>query len=364
MKASRLVLAVAAGVAVLAICGAAYFKTHDKGPAAKPVAAPSVVSAPSVQPVQSAKAAAAVAAPLTRIHAHNLSMRKGADFRVYVLWLSGHLVPTGKDVVPSLDEPDSFVIEIQNGVIHAKMADISHYMNTDAGPAMPLQNISISGNRGRISLHGTLHKLHVPVPIELEGTVSPSPDGRIRLHIDHLAVLKLPLKGVLSGFHLTIADLMGDKSVPGIEASGDDLFLDTQVLLPAPHIRGKLTSVHVVSPDIVVVYGDNAQDDAARTEQWHNFLSLKGGTLGFGKLTMRQVDLIMIDAFKDPWFDLDLVNYQAQLVYGYTRMTPQAGLQIFMPDVGKIPQPPKTVGAEWIKNRNLPPPPVGLPASQ
>ena len=39
----------------------------------------------------------------------------------------------------------------------------------------------------------------------------------------------------------------------------------------------------------------------------------------------------MIDASKDAWFDLDLVNYQAQVVNGYTRMTPQAGLEIFMP---------------------------------
>jgi hypothetical protein len=41
--------------------------------------------------------------------------------------------------------------------------------------------------------------------------------------------------------------------------------------------------------------------------------------LDFGKLTMRHVDLTMIDASQDPWFDLDLVNYQAQLVNGYTR---------------------------------------------
>jgi hypothetical protein len=113
-----------------------------------------------------------------------------------------------------------------------------------------------------------------------------------------------------------------------------------------------------VNPDIEVMYGD-AQNDATRTEEWHNFLALKGGTLGFGKLTMHHVDLIMIDASKDAWFDLDLVNYQAQLVYGYTRMTPQAGLQIFMPDLDELPPQPanQSVSAQWLKNRNLPPPP-------
>ena len=55
-----------------------------------------------------------------------------------------------------------------------------------------------------------------------------------------------------------------------------------------------------------------------------------------------------------------LVNYQVlQLVNGYTRMTAQAGLEIFMPDLDE--QTPKKAGQsislEWLKNRNrsLPP---------
>jgi hypothetical protein len=328
-----------------------------------PVSQSYATSANTGQPTQSPRAAAVVAGPLTRIHAHNLALRKGPDFRVYIPWLSGYFVPTVKDGTPSLDDPKSFVIEIVNGIVHARMDDISHFMNTPSAPPMPLQKISLTGNRDRISLHGTLHKMLVPLPIALEGSVSASPDGRIHLHVDHLAVLKLPVKGVLAGFHLSIADLMGNKPVPGIEINNDDLYFDTQTLLPAPHIRGRVTSVHVKSPDIVVMYGDNAQDDVARTEQWHNFLSLKGGNLGFGKLTMHHVDLIMIDASKGQWFDLDLVNYQAQLVYGYTRMTPQAGVQIFMPDLAQLPrrETPRAVGAEWIKNRNLPPPATALP---
>jgi hypothetical protein len=83
-------------------------------------------------------------------------------------------------------------------------------------------------------------------------------------------------------------------------------------------------------------------------------LRLSGGTLDFGKLTMHHVDLTMIDASQDPWFDLDLVNYQAQLVNGYTRMTAQAGLEIFMPDLDE--QTPKKAGQsitlEWLKDRN------------
>jgi hypothetical protein len=72
------------------------------------------------------------------------------------------------------------------------------------------------------------------------------------------------------------------------------------------------------------------------------------------------VDLIMVDLSDDAWFALDLNHYQDQLVNGYTRMTPQAGLQIFMPDLDEMRQRSKgakDIGLEWLKNRNLPPPP-------
>ena len=74
---------------------------------------------------------------------------------------------------------------------------------------------------------------------------------------------------------------------------------------------------------------------------------------------MHNVDLTMIDASQDPWFDLDLVNYQAQLVNGYSRMTPQAGLEIFMPDVDEKASKNAShdITLEWLKNRNLALPP-------
>jgi hypothetical protein len=285
-------------------------------------------------------------------------LRKGPDFRIYVRWLNGEMRRTKGNINPSFDDPESFVLEVQRGIIHANIGDISHYLNTGAVSGSPLTNISITGNGSNISIHGTIHKLHIPLPIGLEGTISSTPDGRIQLHVDHLSVLKLPVKGLLGDFHVDIADLMGKTTVAGVEVAKNDIYFDTQKLLPAPHIHGKLTRVRVMNPDVAVMYGD-AQNDVARTEQWHNFLALKGGTLDFGKLTMHHVDLIMIDASKDAWFDLDLVNYQAQLVNGYTRMTPQAGLEIFMPDLDELPpqHPAKSISKEWLKNRNLPPPP-------
>ena len=137
--------------------------------------------------------------------------------------------------------------------------------------------------------------------------------------------------------NISVSDLFHPKGIPGVEVSGNDIFFDTLKLLPPPHIHGQLTKVRVVTPDIEEVYGD-AEEAVTRVEQWRNFLRLNDGTIDFGKLTMHHVDLTMVDLSDDAWFDLDLNNYQNQLVNGYTRMTPEAGLQIFMPDLDNLPK--------------------------
>jgi hypothetical protein len=289
----------------------------------------------------------------TVLYAHNLLLRKGPDFRVYVRWISGEMVSTRTQAHPSFDDQSSFVLDIQKGVIHVNIGDIADYLNTSLPANSPLTKIKILPSGTQLKIDGTLHKV-VPLPVELVGTLAATPQGLVQFHADKIDVLKIPMKGLLGGLHLKLADLVEDKPIPGVQIVNNSIIFDTEQLLPPPHIRGQITSITVKPPDLEVIYG-NAPNDEAKLAQWHNFLRLSGGSIDFGKLTMHNVDLTMIDASKDAWFDLDLSNYQAQLVHGYTRMTAQAGLEIFMPDVdSKVPPKlSKDVSVEWLKDRNL-----------
>jgi len=343
---SPALVATAATIAIICLC---WLFWHLRSKA--PVPAPSS-SAADLGAVNRAGTPSTDDLSPTLVYAHNLLLRKGPNFRIYIRWIRGQMVRTRRQVNPSFDDPESFVLQIQKGVIHANIGDISNYLNASSPPNAPLKNISIQPEGDQLKLHGTIHKI-VPLPIELVGTLSPTPDGRVQFHVTKLNVLKVPLKGLLGGFHVELSDLVRASNIPGVQIVDNDILFDTQKLLPPPHIHGQLTSVQVGPPDIVVIYG-NAGNDETSLARWHNFLRLSGGTLDFGKLTMHHVDLTMIDASQDPWFDLDLVNYQAQLVNGYTRMTAQAGLEIFMPDLDE--QTPKKAGQsitlEWLKDRN------------
>ena len=272
------------------------------------------------------------------------------------------MVRTRRNVNPTFDDPESFLLDVKTGVIRANIGDIGNFLNIGNVKGSPLKNINLLADGDQIKLTGTLHKL-ISIPVELLGSVAATADNRIQVHVTKLSVLKIPLRGLLGGFHVSVSDLFQPKGLAGIEVSGNDIFFDTLKLLPPPHIRGQLTKVRVVSPDIEEVYG-NAEEAVTRVEQWRNFLRLKDGTIDFGKLTMHHVDITMVDLSNDAWFDLDLNNYQDQLVNGYTRMTPEAGLQIFMPDLDTLPKDKgagQNISLEWLKHRNLPPPPDVTP---
>lgn len=293
----------------------------------------------------------------TAISAHNLMLRKGPDFRIYVRWLRGQMVRTRRNVNPTFDDPESFVLDIKSGIVRANIGDIGNFLNAGGIANSPLKNITLLADGDQVKLKGTLHKL-ISFPVEVKGTIAAAAGSRIQMHVTKINVLKIPFKGLLGGLHIEVSDLLSAGGIDGIQISGNDIYFDTLKLLPPPHIHGELTAARVVSPDIEEVFG-NAQDAATQVEQWRNFLKLSDGTIDFGKLTMRHVDLIMVDLSSAAWFDLDLNHYQDQLVNGYTRMTPQAGLQIFMPSLDELrlnSKAKQNVSMEWLKHRNLPPP--------
>jgi len=293
----------------------------------------------------------------TFVYAHNIQLRKGPDFRIYIVWIAGQMLRTKPNVNPSFDDPDSFILKIEKGVIRANIGDIGKYLNSTISNDSPLKNIDVQPAGELVKIHGTLKKV-VSLPIEILGSLAATPDGLVRLHVQHISVLKVPVKGLLGTFDVKLSDLVHATNVAGVTISGNDIVFDTEKLLPPPHIRGLLTTVRVKVPDIEVIYG-NASNDPTQLAQWHNFIRFRNGALNFGKLTMHNADLTMIDAANEPWFDLDLVNYQNQLVNGDTRMTAQAGLEIYMPSLKEQAsrRAGQRVTLEWLKNRNTSLPP-------
>lgn len=62
----------------------------------------------------------------------------------------------------------------------------------------------------------------------------------------------------------------------------------------------------------------------------------RGGTLRFGKLTMTDTDLLLVDADQTDPFDFSPERYNDQLVAGYSKNTRAHGLIVYMPDLNDL----------------------------
>lgn len=254
---------------------------------------------------------------------------------VHISRLHGRLVPKGD--FPIFDDKNSFTLEIGTAQISITPDSLANTLNAYvfAKNDAPLKGLAIRiENSSRLRIEGKLHGKG-DVPFEMAGTLKAAPEGRIRLHAEGFKALHVPVKGIMDLLGVEAADLIKTGKMPGVQVEKDDLILDASALLPPPHISGQVTDVRLENGKIVLVFGrsDGAMPMHVRPA---NYMAFRGNRLRFGKLTMRDSDMVLIDMDpKDP-FDFFFDHYQEQLVAGYTKETPSYGLRVFMRDYGKL----------------------------
>jgi hypothetical protein len=255
---------------------------------------------------------------------------------VHIRSLDGRLVPVNGDL-PVFDDKNSFEIQIASATIAITPESLANVLNSYvfARKDAPLKDISIRiDGSGHLKIKGKLHSKG-DVPFETDGGLSATADGKILLHAEKIKALHLPVKGLMDLLGIDLADLIKTGKVHGIEIQKDDLVLDPEKLLPPPHVTGKVSDVKIQAGQIVQVFG-NVQKASAWPVPAMNYMAYRKNQLRFGKLTMSDTDLVLIDMdMKDP-FDFYLDHYKEQLVAGYTKETPAFGLRVYMRDYNKL----------------------------
>jgi hypothetical protein len=249
--------------------------------------------------------------------------------------LDGAVVPTHDGSIVVFDDPKSFFIAIQSARIAIGAKALSETMNDHvfAAKDAPLKNIEVTVEGQKLKVRGNLHSKG-DVPFETESAIAATPDGKIRMHSEKVRAAHLPMKGVMDLLGLDIAKLIGGRKVRGVQTEGDDLILDPQEMLPLPRIRGKITAVEISGDQLVLVFGAGKPEVPLRAG---NYMSYRGGQLRFGKLTMDNSDMDLIDTDPRDSFDFFLDHYRQQLSAGYTKITAQFGLRVYMRDYNKLP---------------------------
>ena len=272
------------------------------------------------------------------IQMRNVNLRMQPGVTLQVRSVRGRLQPTSAQRPVTLDLRDSFYMQVDWGTMAISTESLATLLNTYvfAYEGAPLKNISVSVKGDHLIQKATLHK-GVDLPVEMEGTVSATADGNIRVHIDKVKSEHIPLKGLMHLFGEDLAKLVNLNEARGVRLEGDDILLFPDRMMPAPHMRGRITEVRVEGDDIVQVFGGGRRSRTMRLpEAAANYIYHRGGTLRFGKLTMTDADLEIVDANPKTPFDFSLAEYDRQLVAGYSKNTPAHGLIVHVPDFGEL----------------------------
>jgi hypothetical protein len=277
-----------------------------------------------------------VAQPDVQIEMMNVNVHLDPDLVLHVHHLTGKFLSTRKGQPPIFDDKSSYIVAIDSAEVGISMASMSHAMNTYVfgEPDAPLKNLQFSGEGSQIKQMGTLKK-GIGVPFETVGTLSATTDGKIRIHATQLKAAHLPVKGLLKLFGLDMAKLINTRNTKGIMVDDNDIILDPTLMLPPPKMRGRVTNVRVQNDEIIQTFGFDKWN--SKTAPRHsNYIAYRGGVLRFGKLTMNNADMRLIDADPTDPFDFFPDHYKDQLVAGYSKTTASGGLLVYMPDYNKI----------------------------
>src|SRR5882724_2741377 len=119
---------------------------------------------------------------------------------VHILQMQGLIVPTQRNGLPVFDDVQSFTLAIHYAEIAISMEALSHILNH---------------------------------------AVFAAPDAPIK----EITVAQVSVKGLLDLLGLTSAQLINTEKVRGVRLEGNDLLLAPALLLPPPHIEGRVTDV-------------------------------------------------------------------------------------------------------------------------
>jgi hypothetical protein len=310
-------------------------------------AAPAIASAQEAPPPEQPSAGK----PLTERQAaekHDSSVRaqmRHVKYRfadnvaVQIKSLTGALVPTAGHAFPVMDNKNSFKIHIDAADISIAPADMANVLNSYvfARPGSQLRGISMSIEKGQLKVKGRLHDKG-DMPFETIGTLSTTPEGKVRLHSEKVKALHVPVKGMMDAFGIEVDNMIKSGIVPGIQAEENDLILDLQQVLPAPHIEGTVTAIRVEGNAIAATFGNSAAKVSAKLPNG-NFMIYQGNRMQFGKLTLDDCDVTLSDMDPGDPMDFFLDHYTRQLAEGYTKISSSFQLHVFLKDYDKLNRP-------------------------
>ena len=281
--------------------------------------------------------AAQAKAGTVQVQMHDVAFHLDTTVVLDIQRLRGELRRRTADQPPLLDDKHSFVLAIDSARIGISPRALSDLLNryTFAYPGSSLRALRVTIENGQLKQEGRLRGISFTVV----GDLTLTPEGELRLHPTTMKAVGIKVGGLMKFLGLNLQKLVDTKRARGVRIEHDDFIMSPTELLPPPSVEGKVGALEVNDSEIVQVFVPREGKPAPALKlpvQAKHYMFFREGVLRFGKLTMGDTDLLILDADPADVFDFFLDHYNDQLVAGFSRNTRDHGLIVVMPDFDKL----------------------------
>ena len=197
----------------------------------------------------------------------------------------------------------------------------------------PLKDLKISFKGDRIVMAGKMKK-GVWVGFEMEGTVAPSPDGKIVMTPKVVKSMGVPVDGLMKLVGLEMSKLLKMKEEKGLALNGNQIIMDPSKLYPPPTLNGRVTRVGVANNELTIEMSDG------RAKPWPEMpvnpkacVVMWGGDVLINTNLVLNAKIIELDAQPETPMVFALDLYREQLEAGFVVSTKAGHMLTYLPDV-------------------------------
>jgi hypothetical protein len=270
--------------------------------------------------------------PPVQVDMRNVDLHVSPEVTLHVRHLRGAFVPINRQA-PYLDDARSYSVAVDSGEIAVDLASLNTLLDRSlAGERSNVEHLRVSiADTEMLQQKGVIDRA-INIPFSAKSAVSVTPDGRIRVTTKSVKAFGVPIRPLMKIFSIEMDDLVKVKPGQGVTVADNDMIIDPSRLLPSPAFRGRLTAVRIDNNSLVQVFGSRDARPLASRELSANHIYWRGAQLSFGKLTMSDTDLELVDMDPRDPFSFSVGDWNAQLVAGYSKTLANRGLRAHIPD--------------------------------
>jgi len=279
--------------------------------------------------------------PAVQIDMRNVDLHLTSEIQLQIHRLAGSMAGSDVRKPINLDDTSSYRINVTSGEVAIDLPSLNAVVSRALSDGKSnVRHVRLSIEDGTLRQKGTIDKA-IDIPFNAKSAVGVTPDGKIRIHTESVKGYGVPVKPLMKIFGVEMDNLLRVRPGNGVTVDGNDLILEPSKLMPPPAINGRITAVRVEGQSLVQVLGGGTAPSPTPPPIGANHMLFRGGQITFGKLTMTESDLEIIDDDPADPLDFSVDGWNRQLVAGYSKVTARHGLQAHVPDYNDLPGPAK-----------------------